>query len=217
MTVKREFYNDEFYHVYNRGVDKRNIFKDYFDEQRFVRGSRIFRFLADPRGRSIERGDFAMDGEKLVDSVAYCLMPNHYHMLIKQCMEGGVSKYLSKLNNGYTKYFNIRWDRSGHLFEYRFKSEHISSDAYYLQVTHYIHANPLVFFQKDWKEKGLKDPNTALDFLLDYGKSSLGMYLDHGAELIKIGGDDLIHPMSGDEYRAAFLGYISGRQPAGLA
>jgi putative transposase len=88
--------------------------------------------------------------EVLVEIVAYCLMPNHFHLVLKEEQEGGVSKYMSRIQNSYTKYVNTKYDRSGHLFEGPYKSVHVQSDDQLIYLSAYVHKNPIDIH--DWRE-----------------------------------------------------------------
>ena len=182
MQRKISFSIGEYYHIYNRGTDKREIFADIHDHRRFSAllyacNSAIPVNISEhlQKGRSflelfdIERGD------SLVDVVVYCLMPNHFHLLVRERTEGGIVKFMGKLSTAYSMYFNSRNDRSGGLFEGRFKAKHIESDNYLKYLYAYIHLNPVKIIDPKWKEEGIKDRITALDFLKNYEYSS---YLD---------------------------------------
>ncbi len=114
-------------------------------------------------------------GEQLVALGAYCLMPNHFHILVTPLIEGGVSQFMQKLSTAYVMYFNKKYSRTGGLFEGKFKSEYASSDRYLKYLFSYIHLNPLKMIDKQWKEKGIKNKETALCYLKKYKYSS---YLD---------------------------------------
>ncbi len=220
MTVSRKFHNDEFYHTYNRGVDKRKIFRDYSDERRFLKGCKQFRYESPTLLRSATEHDAPVESSEkvqlLVDLASFCLMGNHYHALCKQRMDGGISKFMSKLSSGYTKYFNKRWERSGYLFQSRFQDEHIDDDGYLLRVLCYIHANPLVYFQADWKKEGLRDINGALDFLSRYRHSSHRHYMAlEDISWIRSKFIEDILPR-GKEYQGFFTEYLQSVRPAGL-
>lgn len=139
---KTPLVTDEYYHIYNRGVDKRNIFSDHFDIQRFFKSMESFNTLV-PIG-SLFENNFRKDDikqEPLVEFVAYCLLPNHFHFLLKQKAEDGISQFMKRLLGGYTWYFNNRYKRSGALFQGAFKSTHIDSDEYLLYVSGYVNLN----------------------------------------------------------------------------
>ena len=137
----------EIYHVYNRGTDKRKIFLDKKDYERFL----ALLYLSNgtsPVHISNYQGSTLMDllmldkGDPLVDIGAYCLMPNHFHFLLRQRAENGISKFMQKLTTGYTMYFNTRRERSGTLFQGKFKSRHAGEDRYLKYLLSYIHLNP---------------------------------------------------------------------------
>ncbi len=146
---------EEYYHVYNRGVDKREIFHDRYDVDRFFRSMIAFNTV-NPVGSlrhvDLERknsGETAVNSEPLVDIIAYCLNPNHFHLLLKQKVDGGVSEFMKRLSGGYVWYFNNKYDRSGVLFEGPFKSSHINSNEYLLHVSVYVNLNFRVHKYRD--------------------------------------------------------------------
>lgn len=144
--MKAQLCTDEFYHIYNRGVLKQPIFFDNFDNQRFVDNLHDFNSIhRTPEHRF--KGGHSMSASasntQLVSILAWCLMPNHFHLLIRQRVEGGISNFMRKLGDGYTKYINNRYSRTGHLFQGRFQSKLVDSNEYLLQLTKYIHLNPL--------------------------------------------------------------------------
>lgn len=157
------FGNNEYYHVYNRGVDKRNIFIDDADRKRF------YRYLVAYNDNG--------EGLPLVRLMCYAFMPNHFHFLLEQLIEGGISSYLHKIGLSYASYFNKKYDRSGHLFAGRFNAKHVNTDAYLLHLSRYIHLNPLDLQQPGWKETGLLDTSSADIFLRNYRWSSYRHYL----------------------------------------
>lgn len=143
---KTKFVKGEYYHIYNRGTDKRNIFVDEKDFLRFW--DSIFDFnQTDPIGSVYEfsfkkkTGKIDKKERPLVQFVAYCINPNHFHFLITPLQEKGIEKFMQRLGNGYTKYFNNRHKRSGVLFQGKFKSKHINSNQYLLHLSAYINEN----------------------------------------------------------------------------
>lgn len=136
----------EYYHIYNRGTDKRIIFKGYFDLLRFLQSMREFNTI-EPIGSIWENkykdrlGTPSTKSEGLVDFVCYCLNPNHYHFILTPLVEGGIEKFIQKLAGGFTRYFNEKYKRSGVLFQGKFKSIHISSDEYLMYLSAYINLN----------------------------------------------------------------------------
>lgn len=179
----------ELFHVLNRGVDKRPLFLDNQDRARFVHdlyefndakpaGSTYHSFRnLDPNNLDFVSPDIQVR-EKIVDIHGWCLMDNHYHMLISERIDGGLTRFIRKLNIGYSKYFNERYDRSGTLFQGRTKKIPIEHDAHFLHILHYIHLNPLDY-QTDtqaWRERKITKARTALSHLNKYRWSS---YLDY--------------------------------------
>jgi putative transposase len=148
---KTVFANNEYYHIYNRGVDKREVFLDEEDSLRFLRNLREFnnkliREARDARSKFSELSSGAPELssenlEPLVEIIVYCLNPNHYHLILKQNSEKGIERFMHKLSTGYTNYFNKKNKRSGALFQGRFKAIHIDSNEYLLLLSAYINKN----------------------------------------------------------------------------
>ena len=142
---KNEFANGEFYHVYNRGVDKRNVYIDAFDVGRFLDGVVEFNTV-NPIGSLYEnsfrqRDDLSREPkDRLVNVIAYCLNPNHFHFILEQREDGGISEFMKRLG-GYSWYFNNKYKRNGSLFQGRFKAKHIDSNEYLLHVSAYVNLN----------------------------------------------------------------------------
>lgn len=113
----------------------------------------------------------------LVDILAFCLMPNHYHLLLAPKVDGGVPLFMKKLNMGYAKYFNEKYNRSGTLFESRYKSVLVKEEAHFIHLPYYIHFNPLDLTMPGWRKGGIRDYKKALKFLENYRWSSHVDYL----------------------------------------
>lgn len=148
---KVPFEKGEFYHIYNRGTDKRNIFGDEWDIHRFFQS--IAEFNVDYPIGSIFWNSFktnklrhpmSKSGKRLVNIICYSVSPNHYHFILEPLVDKGIEKFMQKLGNGYTKYFNHKYKRSGVLFQGKFKSIHISSNEYLLHLSVYVNLNNLV-------------------------------------------------------------------------
>ena len=135
MSRALNFVPGEYYHIYNRGTDKRIIFNNDYDRNRFLillylaNSNLGFQIRADT-GRKLF--DYFNDdrGETLVDICCYCLMPNHFHILVREKEEGGITKFLHKLKTSYSSYYNKKNERKGTLFESTFKAEHANTDRY---------------------------------------------------------------------------------------
>jgi putative transposase len=147
MSIRKiPFINNEIYHIYNRGVDKRTIFEDNTDYERFIE-SIIEMNTQDSFGGLYTKSYLEKNGlkqnidKKIVDIIAYCLNPNHFHLILKQIEDGGISKFMQRLGTGYTMHFNIQNKRSGSLFQGKFKSAHINSNEYLLYLSAYVNLN----------------------------------------------------------------------------
>lgn len=181
MTRKiNSFAEGEYYHIYNRGIEKRDIFLDQSDFNRFIVLLRIANSKEPVHIQKTRKKGQGLtltnDKEKILEIGSYCLMSNHFHLLIKETTEGGISKFMSKIMTAYTMYFNKRYERSGALFQGTFKAEHANSDEYLKYLFSYIHLNPVKLINPDWKEKGVENKNEVISFLKDYKYSS---YLDY--------------------------------------
>ena len=171
----------EFFHIYNRGTDKRKIFIDSADHHRFIELLYLCntKYAVNVRDiRKVHNNIFEFDrGNPLVSVGAYCLMPNHFHILLTTDVENGISSFINKVCTAYSMYFNKRYDRSGALFQGKFKSQHADSDEYLKYLYAYIHLNPVKLIDKDWKERGSKDAAKSFDFAASFQYSSLPDYL----------------------------------------
>ena len=176
------FASGSIYHICNRGVEKRNIFEDDKDRFRFVYtlpivngGRRISNI-----GRDFEILKEALlpSGSPLVEILAFVLMPNHFHLLLRQLAESGVSKFMQRFGTAYTNYFNIKYERSGALFQGTFKAIEVTGDEQLYHLFFYIHAaNPTDIICPDWRECGIPDYRQVVSFVNAYTWSSLSDYL----------------------------------------
>lgn len=150
---KVQLVTEEYYHVFNRGVNKRPIFQDASNYRRCldqmnyyrhkntpIKFSRLITLKPELKYSVLEA---VLKSPKHVEILAYCLMPNHIHLLVKQTSEGGVSKFMSKFQNSYSRYFNIRTNRTGPLLTGKFQAVRIETDEQLLHVSRYIHLNPI--------------------------------------------------------------------------
>ncbi len=146
---KIKFENGEYYHIYNRGVDKRIILNDNYDIMRILESLSVFNMEECVGGiycYSFEGKDKTLRHpmSKLVEIVAFNILDNHYHLILKQITDNGISRFMQKFGNGYTKNFNEKYKRNGSLFQGAFKAEHIDSDEYLNYVVTYVNANHLI-------------------------------------------------------------------------
>ncbi|MBP9757164.1 MAG: transposase [Candidatus Pacebacteria bacterium] len=174
----------EIVHALNRGVDKRQIYMDDYDRVRFVFGLYIFNDQNSVDVASLKKKGLAMSfpmidtRERLVDLHGWCLMGNHYHVLLSPLIDGGVSLFLKKLNIGYAKYFNDRHQRSGALYQGRTKQILIENDPQFLHILNYIHLNPLDSLKGSdtWREGKITSAEKSLKYLEQYKWSSYRDY-----------------------------------------
>jgi putative transposase len=142
------FVNGQYYHIYNRGSEKKPIFQNNRDKKRFLK-TFLYYQIEGPKPRfSLFNPTKPLNkldqNNKIVEIISFCLMPNHFHFLLKQVKEGGITEFISKLSNSYTKYFNIKNNRIGPLLQGEFKSVPVETDEQLLHLSRYIHLNPLV-------------------------------------------------------------------------
>jgi REP element-mobilizing transposase RayT len=147
---KIKFANNEYYHIYNRGVDKRDIFccnenyvkfliniRELNNKSTYEKRARDKKELS---SKTLELSSF-LSLPKFVDIICYCLNRNHYHLILKQLIDKGIEKFMHKLNTSYTNYFNQKYDRSGSLFQGRYKAIHIDTNEYLLWLSGYVNGN----------------------------------------------------------------------------
>lgn len=177
------FANGEVYHVYNRGIERRRVFMDERDHHRFVHDLYEFNdtLPASNTGYHLAGGKIVArvpksPRQRLVDIFCFCLMPDHFHLLLRQRREKGITEFMRKLGTGYTNYFNQRYQRIGPLFQGKFKAVHVTREAHLLYLPHYIHLNPLDLWMPEWRRKTLTNVVGALNSLASYRWSS---YLDY--------------------------------------
>ena len=144
---------DEIYHIFNKSNDAKHIFKYTREKIEFIQLLKYYSYtniylrfslykqLSPERKRDYDYSVIKQHA-RMVDILAYCLMPTHFHILLRQQSEGGISRYLSQIQNSYTRYFNTKHNRVGHIFVHSFKAVHISSEEQFKHVSRYIHLNP---------------------------------------------------------------------------
>jgi len=185
--IRPQFINGEIYHVVTRGVERRPIFTsrdDYYrgvfslfefnDEKPvLIKERRKDRLQAKKNGRE----QFSADRKLLVEILAFCLMPNHIHLLLRQIKENGISDFMRKFGAGYATYFNKKYKRTGHLFQGRFRAVYVGSEEQLKNTFVYIHANPAELIEPGWKEEGIENPEEVIEFLENYKWSSYADYI----------------------------------------
>lgn len=200
---------EEFYHVYNRGIEKRDIFLNQRDYERFS----YLLFACNDRAPLINtnfhyRGltSIVMDNkqrELLTDIVCFCLMSNHFHLLLRERVAGGISLFMQKLGTAYTMYFNTKYERSGVLFQGTFKAVHVDREEYFTHLTRYIHLNPVELKEPGWKDIGIRRPQSIMPFIYQYKWSSCPDYLGKTGLPLSILNMDIVKKfgMSPKEYK----------------
>jgi putative transposase len=167
----------EYYHIYNRGVEKRKIFLDKEDYFHFLKLLYNCNSEKSIILRNISKS--FIRGKTIVDIGAYCLMPNHFHLLCYEKIGGGISTFMKKLLTAYAMYFNKKYERTGVLFQGRYKSKHSNTEKYLKYLYAYIHLNPAKLKDPKWKEQTISKKQDLLDFVKKYPYSSFYEYLNN--------------------------------------
>jgi len=218
----------ELYHVLNHSIEGRKLFLDSQDYARFVHN--LYEFndtrpadnlhrLFDPRMKDLRGLSFSRAREKLVEIHGWCLMKDHYHLLISELIEGGLVRFMTKINVGYAKYYNERYSRRGHLFQGKTKKILVRNEAHFLYILHYVHLNPLDYLAgaAKWRERdkdSIKNAKGALKYLDGYRWSS---YLDYCGKknFPSIITKDLFGDAIGD-YEDAIGDYLKGVETSAI-
>ena len=181
MTLARDNAPGEYFHIFNRGAHRQGIFKERADWLRFLFGVLYYQspiqFPHVGRYTSTFESQFGFDvsdkifqnvlNKRAVELVCFCLMSNHFHLLVKETTESGIANYMQRLLVAYTMYFNTRYESSGHVFQGRYKAVHIESDKQLMYLSAYIHRNPREL--SEWKGKEAESPWSSLH---DYVKEN---------------------------------------------
>jgi len=220
-TIRKEkFVPEEYYHIYSRTILNIPEFKNYKNAKRLERAflisnstnsSEAFQLMRNDSNATIEDIlKILENGEKLIDILCYVIMPDHYHLLVREIKDNGITNFVLKCNTSIAKYINIKNKRLGPLFESRFKSKHIDTNEYLLHLSLYIHLNPLDFLVgKEWREHSLKSWSSVKPKLLDYQWSSLKYFLVAGQKNPIISGMEIIKEQfnNGKEYENFLRGW----------
>lgn len=177
MSLRHTYFvSGEYYHVYNRGNSKQKIFLNEADYNRFLKTLFLCNSELNVNFRNIidaTKDPLTFEREKtLVDIGAFCLMPNHFHLLLREKEDKNISLFMKKLLTAYVMYFNKKYHRTGSLFEGKFKSEHAGTNNYLKYLFSYIHLNPVKLIDPKWRIEGIKDKLKAQRFALNYEYSS---------------------------------------------
>jgi len=166
---------ESYFHILNRGIEKNKIFFCKNDYRRFILG--LYRFNEKNGAIRMPRNKYFFVGlqkqeEKLVEILKWTLMPNHYHLFVKEKIPGGAVEFAKRIGNGYTKYINIKNNRSGYLFQNAAKIIRVEENAHFLYLPVYIDLNIIDIVEHKWKEDGIKNKIKVKDFLKNYKWSS---------------------------------------------
>lgn len=191
MPIKRPpIVTGEIYHIVIRAIEGIKLFRDQRDYFRMIHD--LFEFNNEKSTPSYyreeqkqTRSDLVGFGKRyrgrkcLLEILAFCLMPNHVHLLVRQLKGNGISRFMQKIGAGYGGYYNKKYCRSGHLFQGKYKIVHIKDDKQLITVFVYIHTNPVAILVPKWKENGIKDRELqeVIEFIENYHWSSYSDYL----------------------------------------
>lgn len=172
---RKEYGAGGYYHIYNRGVEKRTIFEDESDYKTFIGYLKLYLSppnlqglaLKDESGKNIPPSHTPRNFNTEIELIAYCLMPNHFHFFIRQNTDRGMAEFMQSVVQKYVMYFNKKYKRVGTLFQGRYKTVHITNDSQFTYITKYIHRNPINILPSGPGPEGLRE----------YKYSSYGNYL----------------------------------------
>lgn len=179
---KIQFAVGKYYHLYNRGVDKRSVFISKEDYDRFeaylyllndVDAARAANFFGKKNHNSLFENKRS---GQLVAIGAYCIMPNHFHILATPAMKDGIQKFMQKLLTAYTMYFNVKYRRTGSLFEGTYRAQHAETEKHLKYLLGYIHLNPAKLFSENWKQQNILELQSLAKAVMDYRYSSINEY-----------------------------------------
>lgn len=161
MGNRTPIVENEWYHCFNRGVDRRIVFQDEDDYERFL----VLLYVSNDQDSNISISDLELRyatlekvlkrkrtrGAPLIDIGAYALIPNHIHLIARPLLGAGLSRFMQKVFTGYTMYFNKKYARTGALFSGTYKSKHLNTDEYFKHALQYVLFNPIELFEPNWK------------------------------------------------------------------
>jgi hypothetical protein len=175
------FLPGEWYHCYNRSIEKRISFEDKVDYERFLE----LLYLANDDS-PLRRGDIGQGpveevlrmprGKRLVSISAFCLMQDHFHLVLKEVAPQGISSFMRKIGTAYAMYFNAKYARQGNLFLKPFQASHVPNDSSLTSLISYVHAGPATLYEPKWRAGIVIDPQLLEEQLVGYRYSSLGAY-----------------------------------------
>jgi len=189
MLREEKFAPGEYYHIYSRTIFNMPEFKNNRSASRLAKAflaansttsAEAFKYLRNSQNFSFKKFvEIIREGERFVDVLCYAIMTDHYHLLLREKVENGITDFMRISNTSIAKYINTKKERKGPLFESRFKAKHIDSNEYLLHLSLYIHLNPLDFLDnRDWRKGELKNWKLKENNLLNYPWSSLKNFLN---------------------------------------
>lgn len=211
MRRKRTVEIGDILHVYNRGVDKRRVYSDTRDYCRFIdylSYCRKYNYPFSTHQKQLKQAT-TEESRKVINSIqetfhayktplckiiAYMLMPNHFHLILEETHEGGIARFMQKVSNAYTKYFNRRNERSGSLFQGRYKYVWIESNEQLLHLSRYIHINPVT------------TDIVSVNKITDYPWSSLRVFLNSDKKTHIVDGSIIFEQF---KYQQEYLDFIT--------
>ncbi|MBN2483988.1 MAG: transposase [Candidatus Omnitrophica bacterium] len=172
MVRTQKLITGQVYHVFSRTIAKYVVFHNDYDYIRMAKMIEYYQY----RDRPISFSKFdrmtseqiketntvvSQSDQKLVQIIAYCSMPTHIHLVLKQTVDNGISDFVRRLLNSYARYFNTKYDRKGPLWEARFKNVRVETDDQLLHLTRYVHLNPVTAYltndPADWRASSYKE------------------------------------------------------------
>lgn len=161
-NIYKDYVSESYYHIYNRGIDGQTIFRENSDYIVFL--SLLKRYLGQEPSRK-PSGVLHPSFKDSIDLLAFCLMPNHFHLFIYQHTEAAISELLRSISVSYVMYFNKKYRRTGPLFQQRYRAKRISDDAYLLHISRYIHLNPNDYKSWEWSSLPYYNQRMKADWL----------------------------------------------------
>lgn len=188
MSKPRIIEVGQYYHVYSRGVNRCNTYSEEVDYYRFKEMLELCNTQEKINFRETVKYKKENSGPKIVIILCYCLMPNHFHMIIQEITDGGISLFLQKVLSGYVAYFNKKYNRTGALFGSRFKNKIIDNDIYFNHLITYIKNNPVKLINSNYKSEDVLDGSYVLTKKeQDFAKKYPHTYLAPTEEFPSIG------------------------------
>ena len=180
---KDTFAHGEWYHCYTRSIDGKSTFNTPADYKRFIEALYLSNDTKRTERGNLKRSSYedilALPRQEMIVTIgAYCLMPNHFHLLVKEVHDGGITQFMRRVGTSYAMYFNKKYGRIGNVFVKPFRSKHISDDRYLTRIAEYIHLNPAELFESKWKSGAPLSLATLHNQLLEYPYSSLPEFAD---------------------------------------